>query len=199
MFNFLSGKLVEKHPTRIVLLCGGIGYEVSIPLSTYTELNDVDSEIKIKTHLHIREDNWQLFGFCSDEEKEMFKLLISISGIGPKVALNVLSGIGIDQFKQSLVDKNVVALTAIPGIGKKTAERIIIELKEKVKVAPGKSDSNVSEEYGSDPIYDDAVMALISLGYKKNDSQKAIDKALKKMPENNIVMEDLIRTALNCV
>ena len=134
MISFLKGTLIEKHPTAVIVESGGIGFEIVIPLSTYSQLPIVNERIQLHMHLHIREDAWQLFGFWTAEERALFKLLVSISGIGPKLGITILSGIGIANFKRAVVQRDIASLTGISGIGRKTAERIIIELKEKITI-----------------------------------------------------------------
>ena len=200
MFKFFKGKLVEKHPTSIVLEIDGVGYEVFIPISTFSKLPTVNNEIKIFVHLHIREDAWQLFGFWRLEEKDLFKLLISISGIGPKLAIAILSGISINDFKQAVVQRNTLLLTSISGIGKKTAERIIVELKEKIKLEDEGIISSGEPFSGSENVLvQDSVTALISLGYKKNFALEAVKKVLEKEAKANLGVEELIRKSLKYI
>ncbi|MBU1862977.1 MAG: Holliday junction branch migration protein RuvA [Candidatus Omnitrophica bacterium] len=198
MFAFLEGTLIEKHPTVAVVAVDGIGYELLIPLSTYSKLPEVNQTVKVLTHLHVREDAWQLFGFWTVEEKELFKLLITISGIGPKLGLTILSGIGVTNFKQAVINKDNTTLTAVSGIGKKTAERIIVELKEKIKLdeetlgrlSPATAFST------EDALTEDSLTALISLGYKRHEAQAAVKKVIAKEGSDNLSVEKLIRKAL---
>ena len=132
MIASLTGILKSKSPTEILVEVHGIGYTVSIPLSTYEKLGDIGSSVSLLTHFHVREDVMQLFGFFTEEERRLFKLLISVSGIGPKIAQSILSGMNVEELKSHLVSGNVNALTAIPGVGRKTAERLIVELRDKV-------------------------------------------------------------------
>ena len=132
MINFLKGILEEISPTNITVLVNGVGYSVSIPLSTFDNLPKIGSECKILTYLHVREDILQIYGFITHEERDLFKLLITISGIGPKMALTILSGISVENLKNAIATGDTQLLSKTPGIGKKTAQRIVIELKERV-------------------------------------------------------------------
>jgi len=200
MISRLSGILLEKHPTQIVISTGGVGYELFIPLSTYSLLPEVNQEVSLLTHLQVREDAWQLFGFSSPEERELFKLLISISGIGPKVGLTILSGIGVDGFKRALGERDLAALTAISGIGKKTAERIIIELKDKITYVTDQTTSvdETGTRNGSD-LLNDSLNALIALGYKRNQAEAAVKKVMKNRDDEARSVEDVIRLSLQMV
>jgi Holliday junction DNA helicase RuvA len=200
MISSLNGLLIEKHPTRIILSVHGVGYEVFIPLSTYSTLPDIQKDSMILTHLHVREDAWTLYGFATSDERDLFRLLISISGIGPKVALTVLSGIGIDNFKNAIAENDVTRLTSISGVGKKTAERMIIELKDKIKIVlpKGAAREQDASVYVSD-VMTDAVNALVALGYKKNQAEDAIKKVLKARGDEPVGVEDIIRLSLQFV
>ncbi|MFC1668055.1 Holliday junction branch migration protein RuvA [Chlamydiota bacterium] len=193
MYSFIRGILKEKHPTHIVLDTNGIGYEILIPLSTYERLPEYDQSITILTHLHVREDILQLFGFASKEERELFQMLLSVSGIGPKAALGILSGMSIHDFKRSIVREDIHVLSTLPGIGKKTAARLVLELKEKISeyessLPPEKMDRNEQQ-------FKDALLALISLGYNKSVAYQAIKKGLKEVEKIDSV-EALVRSAL---
>ena len=201
MFNYFRGKLVEKHPTVVVIDIGGIGYTVLIPLSTYSQLPQVHEEVMLYMHLHIREDAWQLFGFASLREKELFKLLITVSGIGPKLGLTILSGIGIENFKRAVINRDSAFLTSISGIGKKTAERIIVELKEKITFDEATETEHavaVACDIG-ETLLEDSVTALISLGYKRNEAQKAIKKVVREVGKSDFTVEELIRRSLTYI
>ena len=142
MIASLSGILKSKSPTELLVEVNGVGYAVSIPLSTYSSIGEINAPVVLLTHLHVREDAMQLFGFATEAERHLFKMLISISGIGPKIAQGILSGISVSEIRQHISSGNVSALTAIPGVGKKTAERLIVELRDrigKVDLSPGSS------------------------------------------------------------
>jgi len=199
MYQFISGILAEKSPTHVVIDVSGIGYELLIPLSTHHDLPKVGQQVKLLTHFVVREDSQQLFGFKTPEERELFRYLISVSGIGPKLGLTTLSGLGIQELRQAIVDGAVPILSTISGIGRKTAERIVIELREKIIV----DDTHVVSSKRADVSYaliQDAVQALVALGYKKNSAKEAIQKVLV-INENNskIKLEDIIRQSLKYV
>lgn len=204
MFEFVSGILVEKSPAEVVIDAGGIGYLLRIPVSSYEFLPSVGETVSLYTHLQVREDAWNLFGFASKAERELFRLLITVSGVGPKVAITVLSGIGAAQFQRAVIDGDVDALKAVPGIGKKTAERIIVDLKEKVSVADVSDDASgsvQSETIGFSDISDDAVDALLALGYKKATAVKAVGKVRKEVGDDfsEMSVEEIIRRSLTFV
>ena len=177
MIAFLHGTLVEKTPVGILLDVNGVGYEIAIPLSTYDALPATGGALRILTHLHVREDLWQLFGFATAAEKSAFRLLLEVNGVGPKVALSTLSGITIPELNKAIVDGNVKRLSGITGIGKKTAERIIIELKDKIHpltafTAPAGTAQKTSPAIG------DTLLALTSLGYPQEAARKMLQTAL---------------------
>lgn len=198
MYHYLSGKLIEKSPTAIVIDVNGVGYDISIPVSTYASLPALGGQVKLLTHFVVREDAQLLYGFATEEERKMFRMLISISGIGPKIANTALSGILVEELKVAIKDGNVAVLTSVSGIGKKTAERIVIELREKVILEGGKTlgAKSASPLFSSEA--EDAVQALIALGYSKNEAQTAVDKAQKSASEK-LAVDKLVRTALKYV
>lgn len=199
MIAFLKGILVETLPTLAVVDVHGVGYEVLMPLSSTSKLSEIGKEVKIYTHLAIREDAQTLYGFMSLGEKELFKLLInSVSGIGPKIALNILSGMSVDAFRQAVSSGDVKSLAQISGIGKKTAERIVVELKDKIGLSfTGILPTGVSSLATSalDKNQSDALAALLTLGFKQADALTAI-KAAQAMLGNEASVEDLIRACL---
>ena len=204
MFSYISGKLMERTPAEAVIEAGGVGYSLLIPLSTYSALPEVGETVALKVHLQIREDAWQLYGFAVQEEKNVFKLLIGISGVGPKLAIAVLSGIGIENFKKAVYTQDVAALKAVSGIGKKTAERIIVELKEKVScdedyVAIGNDNFFSGTGSCETTVSQDALNALVALGYKKSEAEKALIKVMPKTEGEQISVEELIRKSLTFV
>jgi holliday junction DNA helicase RuvA len=197
MITFLEGTLIEALPTHIVLCVQGIGYHVFIPLSSYDRLPPVGAPLKILTHLQVREDAHILFGFMSAAERDLFRLLVNhVSGIGPKTALDVLSGISVVNFKAAVVSGDAALLSRTKGIGKKTAERIIVELKDKVGVAAAwEAASSAHAPTPEEAQINDAVLALISLGYKQVDAHKAVKQAsVKGGPALGV--EELVRQAL---
>ncbi len=196
MIASLHGILTKKTPTELQIDVHGVGYSVSIPVSTYQRLTEVGTEVTILTHLHVREDAQQLFGFASEAERSMFRLLISVSGIGPKIALGILSGVGVNELKDHLLHADTTALTTIPGVGKKTAERLIVELRDKL----GKDEISA---FPLPPIGDDAshvrsetLLALVALGVSRPVAEKAIRLALQGADTNALTVEELIKRAL---
>ena len=197
MITFLEGTLIEALPTQIVVAVHGVGYYVLIPLSSYDKLPAVGTQIKILTHLQVREDAHVLFGFATAAERDLFRLLVNnVSGIGPKTALDVLSGISVSSFKAAIVNSDAGLLSKTKGIGKKTAERIIVELKDKVGVAAAWEAASAGHAPTPEQtLVNDAVLALISLGYKQVDAHKAVKQAQEK--ESAVqTTEDLVRQAL---
>jgi Holliday junction DNA helicase RuvA len=196
MITFLEGALVEALPTHVVVGVHGVGYHVFIPLSSYDRLPPVGQQIKILTHLQVREDAHVLFGFMSSGERDLFRLLVNhVSGIGPKTALDVLSGTSVASFKANVVAGDVSSLAKTKGIGKKTAERIIVELKDKVGIAAAwEAASATHAPTAAEANVNDAVLALISLGYKQVDAHKAVKQALEKNAGGS--SEELVRAAL---
>jgi Holliday junction DNA helicase RuvA len=197
MITFLEGVLVEALPTHVVIGVHGVGYHVAIPLSSYDKLPPVGQPIKILTHLQVREDAHVLFGFVTAAERDLFRLLIQhVSGIGPKTALDVLSGTSITSFKAAVVAGDIALLSRIKGIGKKTAERIVVELKDKVGVAAAWEAASASHApTPQETLVNDAVLALIALGYKQVDAHKAVKKA-QEAAGGPIETEELVRSAL---
>jgi Holliday junction DNA helicase RuvA len=189
----LRGTILEAYPNRLVVDAHGVGYEVLVPLSTFDRLHASEGlAVDLRTHLHIRETAHTLYGFATEEERDVFLLLIDrVSGIGPAIAMAVLSGMPVNAFKTSVVQGDVAALSRIKGLGKKTAERIILELKDKVGVTETWQDAAAGQM--SAPAAD-AELALIALGYKQVDSRKAVRKALDAEPA--ATTEVLVRGAL---
>jgi holliday junction DNA helicase RuvA len=196
MITFLEGTLVEALPTQIVVAVHGVGYQVQIPLSSFDRLPAPGTPLKILTHLQVREDAHVLFGFLTVAERDLFRLLINnVSGIGPKLALAVLSGMSVTSFKDAVVNKAVDAISKVKGVGKKTAERIVLELKDKVGVAAMWEAASAEHAPSAEQVQvNDAVLALISLGYKQVDAHKAVKQALAADGEKST--EDLVRQAL---
>ena len=195
MISHLKGILHYKSPTEIVVDVNGVGYAVSIPLSTFEKLGEPGAPVMVLTHLHVREDAHQLFGFATQAERDLFRLLLSVSGIGPKIAQGILSGAQPKELQNLIAHGNVGALTAIPGIGKKTAERLIVELRDKVtKVDPGEPQGGGPE--GNASIHAEALMALVSLGYNRAAAEKAIRSALNELGGKNFTIQELLKQAL---
>lgn len=197
MITYLEGLLVEALPTHVVVAVHGVGYHVFIPLSSYDRLPAVGATIKILTHLQVREDAHILYGFMSTAERDLFRLLINhVSGIGPRTALDVLSGTSVASFKAAVVSNDLASLARIKGIGKKTAERVVVELKDKVGIAATWEAASAAQAASPEETQvNDAVLALISLGYKQTDALKAVH-AVQGKAEQTLSVEDLVRAAL---
>ncbi len=178
MIAFLRGRLLEKHPNRLVVDVNGVGYEVHVPLSTFYRAPEVGAELSLRVHTHVREDAISLFGFAGELELQIFERLIAINGIGPKLALAVLSGIDAAELAVAVQRGDVARLTAIPGIGKKTAERIELELKDRLPSAVVAAGAQASAGEQADLRFD-LLSALLNLGYHRTLAEKAVDAALK--------------------
>ncbi len=196
MIAYLSGTLFSKNPQSLVVDINGVGYQIFIPLSTFYQLPDEMEKVSLHVYTHVREDTLQLFGFQTTMEKEIFLLLISVSGIGPKVALNILSGMGFEELLSAIVRADSEKISSIPGVGKKTSQRIILELKEKASKLAGGIEVALEQkvEIRDKEIYEDALSALINLGYPSKPAKRAIEVALRKDQEMNI--ETLLKEAL---
>src|SRR5262245_10737456 len=192
MIARVEGVLAEKSPESVVLDVHGVGYELRVPLSTFFDLPDEGKTVRLRVHTHVREDAFQLFGFGTELERALFRLLLGASGVGPKLALAILSGLPIDKLIAALRSGNLAALVGIPGVGKKTAERIVVELRDRVtaleaipeSVSPPRDDAAASAE-----------SALVNLGYPKSHAEKAVRRALESLPESP-GLESLIKEAL---
>jgi holliday junction DNA helicase RuvA len=194
MISYLSGTVLEKSPTHAVIVCSGVGYGVMISLATYERLPDVGREGSLHTQLVVREDALTLYGFAQTEEREMFQLLTTVSGVGPKIAIGILSTAGIDTLKENIARGNAAALTALPGIGKKTAERIALELRDKITTT-GSSIVSSAADVGLRP-RSEALAAMLALGYSRMSAEKAIRNALKEGPAVEESVERLLKQAL---
>ena len=197
MITFLQGKLIEALPTQVIIEANGIGYEVLMPLSSFDKLPQPGAPIKILTHLVIREDAHTLYGFMTATERELFRLLINtVSGIGPKIALNVLSGISVTAFRGAVANQDVKALSQISGVGKKTAERIVVELKDRIGAAGAWEALSAQRALSpEDQKVNDATLALVALGFKQLEAHESIRKA-QAMLGAQATVEELVRTCL---
>jgi Holliday junction DNA helicase RuvA len=193
LIAFLRGRLLEKHPNRVVVDVNGVGYDVQVPVSSFYGLGDPGSDVSLRIHTHVREDTIALFGFRSSLEQHLFERLITVSGIGPKVALAVLSGIEPPELVQAVQRADVARLTAIPGIGKKTSERIVLELKDRIAPAALPGAAPEAPRAGG-PVRDDLLSALLNLGYHRPAAEKAIDRALDA--DRSASFEAALRAAL---
>lgn len=196
MIASLTGILKVKNPTEIVLDVQGVGYAVTIPLSTFEKLGEIGSSATILTHLHVREDAMQLFGFATDGERLFFRLLISVNGIGPKIAQGILSRIAVSDLKQHISKENISALTAIPGVGRKTAERLVIELRDKIGKIDAAGQIPMARPDGEEELRQEALLALTSLGYNRSAAEKALRQVLTEMKGEKLSLQDLIKKAL---
>lgn len=195
MIAQLEGVLSEKTSTRIIVDVNGVGYDLLIPISTFDKLRKVGSKIKLLTYLHVREDTLQLFGFSTLKEKGMFTNLISVSGIGPKLALGILSGRTVEDLTRSIVNGDVTNLTQLSGVGKKTAQRIVLELRDKLAKKMTESQlATVSGEPLANGKLEEGVLALVSLGYNRTAAENTLLKVLAAEPD--LALDELIKRAL---
>ena len=196
MITFLKGTLEDALPTKVVIEVNGVGYELLIPLSSFEKLPDLGKAVVLKTQLVVREDSQTLYGFATEDERDMFKMIQSVSGIGPRIALNVLSGMAVASFKLAVGSGDVKRLSSINGIGKKTAERMVLELKDKVDHLHGDLPTALGQVPGDlDKSISDTVAALEALGSKSAEAQKAA-QAAKAMLGDQASVEELVRAAL---
>ncbi len=189
MIALITGKLAQKQPNSVIIDAGGVGYELTVPLSTFYDLGDEGAVVSLRVYTHVREDALQLYGFRTEREKRLFLLLLGVSGIGPKLAITVLSGLSAEELIEALRQSNLARLVGIPGVGKKTAERMIVELKDKAAAltTPEIEDrvrSGIVANAG-DAMREDLVSALINLGYQKSMAEKAVGAIIKDNPEAN--------------
>ena len=192
MIGYLRGELLESSPERLLILVGGVGYRVSVPLPTFYEVErlGVGSTVELRIHSHVREDAFELYGFWNEREKTLFEKLISVSGIGPKLARVILSGMPVDDLLAIVAQGDVTSLTRIPGVGKKTAERIVLEVQDKVQ--------DLAKDLAPAPLgagHDDLLAALENLGYKRSLADKALSRVLEEAPEAEF--HELLRRTLS--
>lgn len=193
MISFLRGTVEEAMPQCLVVDVNGVGYEVQVPLSTFDALNPMEGQpVKLKIHMHVRENAQVLYGFATDAERDIFRLLIDrVSGIGPATAISILSGLNVNTFKAAVVNGDVQAIARAKGVGKRTAERIVLELKDKVGLA---STWEAQQQGTTSPAAADAELALVALGFKQAEARKAISKLVQENPA--ATTDELIRGAL---
>jgi Holliday junction DNA helicase RuvA len=200
MIAYLAGKLREKEANTVIVDVGGVGYEVTIPLSTFYELGEPGSDVELRIFTHVREDALQLFGFKTARERDLYLKLISVQGIGAKSGITMLSGMSADEIISAIRSDNLARLTAIPGVVKKTAERLVIELRDKVGALASGSGEAAAAAAGSpasgsvDDVFDDALSALVNLGYQRAAADKALQQAAKDGTEMSV--QKLLRAAL---
>ena len=189
MIAYLKGILTDKNPSHAILDVGGVGYGVHIPLSTYLKLGRIEEEVELRIHTHMTDNSISLFGFNSEEEKDLFLKLISISGIGPKIGLNILSGIGVSDLEDAIRRNDVARISLVPGIGKKTALRIALELQEKLEEKEEILDAQTLREK------EDLVSALMNLGFRRGEVEKTVSQTIQKSPADTD-FEILLRECL---
>ena len=201
MIAHLNGRLLSKEPNSVIVDVSGVGYEVNIPLSTFYELANEGSDVQLRIYTHVKEDALQLYGFKTERERKLFVNFISVSGIGPKIGIALLSGMSADELINSIKSNNLARLTLIPGVGRKTAERLIVDLREKMTALAA---SQVEETTGLEPavssaspedsVRSDALSALFNLGYQRSAAEKAIDAVLNDGGE--MTVESVLRRGL---
>ena len=201
MIAHLSGTLLSKQATSVIVDVGGVGYDVTIPLSTFYDLEDTGSPVQLRIYTHVREDTLQLFGFKTVRERELFLKIISVSGIGPKLGITLLSGMSADELIASIRTNDLARLTLIPGVGRKTAERLVIELREKVvALTSAQLEEELSMkaaatgEVTQDSVRADALSALLNLGYQRSSAEKALDNAIAE--GGDVTVETVLRRVL---
>lgn len=195
MIGRLTGQLIQKQPPELLIDVNGVGYEVSAPMSTFYTLPEIGEKIVLHTHMVVREDAQLLYGFANESDRTLFRVLIKINGVGPKLALTILSGISTEDFVRCIHDNDAAALVRLPGIGKKTAERLIVELRDKLGSEEQNDSSSGAATLMSSAVnspISDAVSALIALGYKPNDASRII----RSIETEGLNTEDIIRLAL---
>ena len=201
MIAHLSGKLLSKEPNQVIVDVGGVGYDVTIPLSTFYDLDDEKSDVQLLIYTHVKEDALQLYGFKSPSERKLFVHFISVSGVGPKLGIALLSHMKADELIESIKSNNLARLTQIPGVGRKTAERLVVDLRDKMIQL---SQAQVAAETGvrpetsyvssEDTVRADALSALLNLGYQRSGAEKAIDAAL--VEGGDVTVESILRRSL---
>ncbi|HVN81961.1 MAG TPA: Holliday junction branch migration protein RuvA [Terriglobia bacterium] len=194
MIAHLSGKLFSKEPNRLVIDVNGVGYDVTIPLSTFYEIGEIGSPIQLLVHTYVREDAILLFGFKTPEERQLFEQLTSVSGIGPKLGISILSGMSVSELVPAIRQSNLARLTTIPGVGKKTAERLVVDLRDKVaRIGVGADSQGPPATRSAQE--EDVISALVNLGYPKPQAERALQKALTQTGEAHS-FEELLRNSL---
>ena len=197
MIARLAGMLAEKAPGRVIVDVQGVGYDVQVPLSTFYVVGELGTAVTLRVHTHVREDMIALYGFATTLEQELFERLISISGIGPKLALSVLSGIEPPDLVRAIKAQDVARLTAIPGVGKKTAERIGLELKDRMPPSLQAAADTLKPPAAEDQLREDLLSALVNLGYQRVPAEKAIERELQRIPD--APFEDALRAVLKAL
>lgn len=192
MIGHLRGRILEKHPNRVILEANGVGYDVNIPVLTFYQLPDPPGEAQLHIHTHVREEALALYGFLTTGEKRVFEKLISVSGIGPRLAITILSGLEVAELVPAIRNNDVVKLTHIPGVGRKTAERIVLELRDKLAEVEG--ERAAAAPAGFSIVQEDALSALLNLGYQRSAAERAVGRAAEQ--ERGGSFDALLRRAL---
>ena len=200
MIAHLSGKLIHKQPNSVIVDVGGVGYELTVPLSTFYDMGELGADVALRVHTHVREDALQLYGFRTDREKLLFLAVTGVTGIGPKLGITLLSGLSADELIRAIRDNNLVKLVAVPGVGKKTAERLVVELRDKMtKLAASTQTETVTSDYTpvANAVSDDIISALVNLGYQKAAAEKAVANVFKENADASF--ETALRAALHAL
>jgi len=192
MIAQICGRLAHKSPEEIIVDCNGVGYGVRVPLSTFYELPDIGAEVVLRVHTHVREDALHLYGFLTGKEKDLFGLLIGVSGVGPRLAINVLSGIATHDLERALQEGDLLSLTRIPGVGRKTAERMLLELKDKVSATGAGVAAGIPMRDG---MVKDALSALVNLGYQRGIAEEAVRDCVRQHGAE-LSLEELLKESL---
>jgi Holliday junction DNA helicase RuvA len=191
----LKGRVLRKSPQEVIVDVAGVGYRVAIPVSTFYRLGDDGAEVSLRVHTHVREDTLALFGFLTAHEQDLFERLIQVAGVGPKLAVNILSGIEAAELAAALRGSDIARLTRVPGVGKKTAERLVVELKDKMPPLPATAEAEAAEAPTTPK--EDLLSALAHLGYSRGEAERGVDRALRE--DGTGRFEDLLRRALQIV
>jgi Holliday junction DNA helicase RuvA len=199
MIAHIRGILISKEPFTLVIEAGGIGYEIFSTQEAYEHAPSAGNEYRVFTRFIVREDSQTLYGFATQDERKLFDQVISVSGIGPKTGLAIVSSLGTNSLKEAIRSKDLIALTGIPGVGKKTAERLVVELRDKLLKEEVFTTETGAPDSGSAKIRQEALAALVALGYNRGDAEKAIRNVIKNQPEESEKVEKLIKAALKSV
>lgn len=197
MIGHLRGVLTDKRPNQVLVDVGGVGYQVQIPLSTFYQLGDLRGEVTLLVYTHVREDQLALYGFLTAREKHFFEMLLSASGVGPSLALKILSGMSVDELLPAIKQGDLGQLTRIPGVGKKTAERVVVELRDKLAALESTGAARAASAPGRDGIEGDVISALLNLGYDRRNVERAVEEARKAASKTDAAnFESLLKTSL---
>jgi Holliday junction DNA helicase RuvA len=194
MIAQIRGRLIHKEPGSVVVEANGLGYRVFVSLTTFCELPDLELAVTLHTYTHVREDALQLFGFSTPLERELFQVLIGVTGIGPKLALNILSGIAPGELLQALEQRDMNRLQSVPGIGRKTAERMVVDLQEKARKISTRMALQPAEPRPTDGLAEDVISALLNLGYRKGQAEKAVEMVFRQAPD--LTLEKALKESL---